>query len=571
MKSALIFPPSDPVTDLCTRPHPESNFPGDPAGMKVPRKARLSVLFGLACHALCGIPAQAQISVVNTSFLDNTANAVSYTYSFDAGNGGSVDKLIVSAGAEGAAALTGITYHGVALTFIPGTGDPVKGRNRGIWHLDNPFSGGPADLVVSGDGVSEFSHMRLGIASISGSAPGAASRNFAAASGVILGVPVTGSFVFAAYAGNLSNPASTAGTPLLPLLGVTGDSANMAAGYENGAPAGPVTYSFTSLNSPESAAAAFVPTTAAPVIIATTPADDATAAPVGADLVATFSEPVVAGTGNIELWQVGGVSPVESFDVTASPRLTFSGQTLTINPTANLTSAAGYYILIPATAIVDTTGGTAFAGIADPAAWSFTADGTAPTVVSRFPADDAPNARKAANLVATFSEQVLAGTGAIELWQAGGDSPVESFDVAASDKINFSGATLTIDPTADLLPGTDYHVTIAATAIRDESGNTFKGLAGETDWNFTTRTTAETITAVNTNGSSGFVQSSPAPTRTWSFDAGTTADMLIVAYSGEIGNAVQPAASSSVKISYAGSTRAITSALRAAEPDTRQT
>jgi methionine-rich copper-binding protein CopC len=519
-------------------------------------KTQFISLFGLACLGLCALPAQAQISVVNTSSLNDTANTTSYTLSFDAGNGGSVDKLIVSAGAEGAVAVTGITYNGVALTFIPNTGHPATGRNRGIWYLDNPFAGGAADIVVSGDGVTEFSHMRLGVASISGSAPGVAISNLAAAGSVSLNVPVNDSFVFATHAGNLSNPASAASLPLVQLIGVTGDSANMAAGYENPALAGPFAYSFTSLSSPESSAAAFVPAGAAPVLVSTTPTGNSTESPVSADLVATFSEPVVAGTGNIELWQAGGESPLESFDVASSTRLTLSGQTLTINPTNHLTSGVEYYILIAATAIVDTTGGNAFAGISDPTAWSFTADDTAPTIVSRIPADDATNARVAANLVVTFSEPVLAGTGAIELWQVGGGSPVESFDVANSPRLTLSGTTITIDPTADLLPGTDYYVTIAATALQDESGNAFAGLAGETDWNFTTRASATAITAVNTNSPSGFVQTNPVPERTWSFDAGATADMLIVAYSGELGNAV---AGASIQITYAGfpMTRAI--------------
>ena len=46
------------------------------------------------------------------------------------------------------------------------------------------------------------------------------------------------------------------------------------------------------------------------------------------------------------------------------------------------------------------------------------------------------------------------------------------------------------------------------------------------------------------------------PTRIWSFDAGATADMLVVAYSGEIGNTVT---GHTIKISYAGTamTRAL--------------
>ncbi|MCU0780722.1 MAG: Ig-like domain-containing protein, partial [Akkermansiaceae bacterium] len=551
MKATRISPTAGPAAALAgsrqTRSHPSRI-----------RKIRFLPLIGLACLALGATPAQAQISVVNTSSLNDATNATSYTLSFDAGNGGTADKLIVSAGAEGAVAVTGITYNGVALTFIPNTGHPATGRNRGIWYLDNPFAGGPADIVVSGDGVTSFSHIRLGVASIAGSAPGAAIGNLAAAGSVDLNVPDDDSFVFAAYAGNLSNPASAAATPLVPIFGVNGDSANMAAGYENPAPAGPVTYSFTSLNSPETSAAAFVPTEASPVIVATTPADNEIEAPVATDLVATFSEPVVAGTGTIELWQTGGGAPVESFDVATSPRLTFSGQTLTIDPTANLTPGVEYYLLIPTTAVVDTTGGNAFAGISDPTTWSFTGDGLPPIIVSRIPADDAPNARVAANLVATFNEPVIAGTGSIELWQEGGVSPIESFDVANPTQITLTGATLGIDPTADLLPGTTYHVTIPATAILDASGNPFAGPAGETEWNFTTRATATEITVVNTNN--GFVQTNPPPARTWSFDAGPTADMLIIAYSGEVG---QPAGvtvtNSAVQITYAGfpMTRAI--------------
>jgi hypothetical protein len=544
--------PTVPLADACRRHDPEPRFRVSLSAMKIRTRARLIACFGPAFLALVPLPARAQIGLVNTASLNDTANATSYTVSFDAGNGGTANKLIVSVGAEGGPALSGITYNDVALTFIPGTGDPASGRNRGIWYLDNPFSTGAANLVVSGYNGMTFRHMRLGIVSISGSAPGAASRNSAAAGSVALDVPVNDSFVFAAYAGNLASPASTADAPLVPIFGVASDSANAAAGYEILAVAGTATYSFTSPNSPEASAAAFVPANAAPVIIERIPADDSTEAPVAADLVAIFSEPVIAGDGTIELWQDGGVAPVESFNVADTQRLTFSGQTLTIDPTNNLTPGSGYHILVPATAIVDTSGGAAFAGISDPTAWSFTADGTAPTLVSRFPAVDAENARKAANLVATFSEPIFAGTGAIGLWQAGGASPVESFEVDTSSKLTFAGETLTIDPTAELLPGTDYFITIAASAIRDGSGNVFDGLAGETGWSFTTRASAASIAAVNTNGPSGFVQTSPPPTRSWSFDAGATSDMLIVAYSGEIGNAVQPASESRVRVSYAG-------------------
>jgi hypothetical protein len=98
--------------------------------------------------------------------------------------------------------------------------------------------------------------------------------------------------------------------------------------------------------------------------------------PVGADLVATFSEPVVKGTGTITLKRTSNNSTVESFNVASSPRLVFSGQTLTIDPTNDLGPGVGYHVLIDSTAIVDTSGGNAFAGISSSNAWNLTTAGT---------------------------------------------------------------------------------------------------------------------------------------------------------------------------------------------------
>ena len=112
------------------------------------------------------------------------------------------------------------------------------------------------------------------------------------------------------------------------------------------------------------------------MIITTSPADNATGVLVAANLVATFSEPVVAGTGTITLKRTSNNSTVESFNVASSPRLVFSGQTLTIDPTNDLGPGVGYHVLIDSTAIVDTSGGNAFAGISSATAWSFTTAGT---------------------------------------------------------------------------------------------------------------------------------------------------------------------------------------------------
>jgi methionine-rich copper-binding protein CopC len=191
-----------------------------------------------------------------------------------------------------------------------------------------------------------------------------------------LALPVDASFVAGVYT---SNNTPTITGPFASTL-YNGDSGSCAgnAGYQTVPTAGLASYTWT-VSAPledRYALAAFVPAAAAPVISATSPADNATGVPVDANLVATFSEPVVKGTGMITLKKTSNNSTVESFNAASSPRLVFSGQTLTINPTNDLGPGVGYHVLIDSTAIVDTSGGHAFAGISSPSAWNLTTAGT---------------------------------------------------------------------------------------------------------------------------------------------------------------------------------------------------
>jgi hypothetical protein len=220
---------------------------------------------------------------------------------------------------------------------------------------------------------------------------------------------------------------------------------------------------------------------------------------------------------------------VETFDVTAD--VVISGSDLTIDPTSDLTPGVGYYVQIADTAIDDLAGNN-FAGIADTTTWNFTTDGTPPSIATLSPVDDATDVPVGSNLVATFDEDVMAGTGNINLHLASDDSVVETFDVASSSQLTFSGTDLTIDPTSNLEPTTGYYVTIAATAVEDLSGNAFAGLAGNAAWNFTAAA-YQPITAVN---SGNFGGSAPGVTVTETIDVGAGADMLIVMTSTELGS-----------------------------------
>ncbi|NES68515.1 MAG: hypothetical protein F6K24_26420, partial [Okeania sp. SIO2D1] len=112
-------------------------------------------------------------------------------------------------------------------------------------------------------------------------------------------------------------------------------------------------------------------------------------------------------------------------------------------------------------------------------------DSTPPTVETFTPADNATDIAVAANLVIDFDENVEAGTGNIVIKQFSDNSIVETIDVTSS-QVSISNDTVTINPTADLAPGTDYYIEIAAGAIEDTIGNDYAGILGNSSWNFTT-------------------------------------------------------------------------------------
>ncbi len=115
-------------------------------------------------------------------------------------------------------------------------------------------------------------------------------------------------------------------------------------------------------------------------------------------------------------------------------------------------------------------------------------DETAPEIALLSPANGFAEHPATNNLVINFNEPVVLGTGFITVRRADG-TLIESFDVAnppANLSANLSGATLTIDLSANLAYSTGYYVEIDPTAIADNSGNSFAGFSGPTMWGFTT-------------------------------------------------------------------------------------
>ncbi len=120
---------------------------------------------------------------------------------------------------------------------------------------------------------------------------------------------------------------------------------------------------------------------------------------------------------------------------------------------------------------------------------------TAPTVIGFNPSDGATAVATATNIDLTFSEAILRGTGTIAIHSgSAGGAVMESFDSASSNRLVFSGSSLTIDPSADLTNNTHYFVTFAAGSVKDLAGNKY---VGTSTYDFTTVTNVNKITIGN--------------------------------------------------------------------------
>ncbi len=128
-------------------------------------------------------------------------------------------------------------------------------------------------------------------------------------------------------------------------------------------------------------------------------------------------------------------------------------------------------------------------------------DGIAPTVSALSPLDNAVNVGVNDNLVITFSEKVVVGTGNITIRRTSNDSVVEIIDVTSGKVTGWGSNTITIDPATTLAGETGYYIFIDGTAFNDTAGNSYAGISDKTVWNFTSvdMTAPTLVSAVRMN------------------------------------------------------------------------
>lgn len=97
----------------------------------------------------------------------------------------------------------------------------------------------------------------------------------------------------------------------------------------------------------------------APELSSSSPADGAIAVSQGADLTLNFNELVAIGSGTITISD--GAGDVRTIDVTDAGQVHVQGQSLVINPSADLQAGAAYHVTVSAGAVLDLAG-NAYAG-----------------------------------------------------------------------------------------------------------------------------------------------------------------------------------------------------------------
>jgi len=244
------------------------------------------------------------------------------------------------------------------------------------------------------------------------------------------------------------------------------------------------------------------PSPAFPTVIATSPANAATAVILNTTVTATFSSVMAPRTINTTTFTLTGPTGA------VAGAVTYSGTTATFTPTASLAALTLYT-------------GTITTGATDPGGnplqanfvWTFTTG--LPTVISTVPAAGATAVPVNTVVSATFSEPMDPATinaGTFTVVGPGGPVAGVVFRGAGTPRqskaarkaaviiskpqvVTFAGSTATFTPDVDLAPGTLYTATIT-TGAQDPAG---VGLASNYVWTFTTEAPPTVVSTVPVN------------------------------------------------------------------------
>jgi hypothetical protein len=212
-----------------------------------------NLLFAGDSHASFAPPTLSSlpIQLLNSDYALDATSVSDRTEILSFNAGANSEKLVVSLCGEGGN-VASITYNGQAMTQALGK----NFRFMGIYYLDDPYTGGSANIEVTLSGLNNG--LLIGAYSLSGTTDGydvATVQN--GASNVTVSASSGYSFAVAAYADQADGDAESE-YPLTTLYGGLTGSAKAAMATRNGVPSGANTFTFSgSGGSPEAGAAIF--------------------------------------------------------------------------------------------------------------------------------------------------------------------------------------------------------------------------------------------------------------------------------------------------------------------------
>lgn len=214
-----------------------------------------------------------------------------------------------------------------------------------------------------------------------------------------------------------------------------------------------------------------------PALASLTPANGDTAADIATTLRITFSEPVIAATGDVILFAATDpLTPVQTFPASTGA---FSGVSATFTPSAPLAYDTDYHVIVDSDAFTDPSGNP-FSGITTSNGWAFRTTPepapTPPVVVRLSPPNDSTGLPAGDQfLEIEYDVDVVRGTGFLRVFDINDTSfpptPIASFDVSDTGQVaienNIVGFVLPVPVEA----GKSYFVSGPAGLFLSVAGN----------------------------------------------------------------------------------------------------
>lgn len=228
-------------------------------------------------------------------------------------------------------------------------------------------------------------------------------------------------------------------------------------------------------------------TASAPYIISTSPSDGATAVTNNQTMTFTWSWPVTANVGSIDMYETGSPAVlIHSFDVTDTDEVTFSGanMVLDVSPYANNIDKTYYYLLDDE--LVKDSNTFKSEAVTDVNAYRYTMT-PGPVLEASIPINGATGVNENQTVVLDFDQTIELGTGNIYIYRVGSpsDTIIYSIDVATSNRISIADNLLNINVTGQFQRNQTYYFKTDAGVVTDQWGFRFRGITTTTAVRFT--------------------------------------------------------------------------------------